>query len=194
MPDKVVVGIPPAIRLRFDEHHMKHKSTYWLALALLCAVPFYAQTPKSTGSLNGRVFAISTAGGLLPARMASGWVLSCNEIKAPDELYQDACTFFQASLNHRKQICGTVAACLNSAATNSLLDTLEWTKQHHTKAVAFTTDEEGFFSLSHPSMGTMMIFAYGQAGIEQCVWIQGGIVFNGASQTVKLSSPFSGSR
>jgi hypothetical protein len=171
---------------------MKYKNARWFALAMLFAVPLYAQTSKSTGGLNGRVFAISGGGGLLPARMASGWVLSCNEIKAPDELYQDACTFFQASLNHRKQMCGVALACITSAAMHSLEDTLEWTKQHRIKAVAFTTDEEGFFNLDRPPVGTMMIFAYGQSGSEQCVWIQSGITFKGASLTVKLSSPFSG--
>jgi hypothetical protein len=176
------------------KYHMKSKNSRWIALALLCAVPFYAQTPKRTATLNGRVFAISVEGGLLPARMASGWVLSCNEIKVPDELYQDACNFFQASLHHRKQFCGTSATCITSAAMHSLEETLEWTRQHHTRVFAFTADEEGFFNLSHLPTATMLIFAYGQAGSEQCVWIRDGIAFKGVSQTVKLSSPFSGTR
>ena len=143
--------------------------------------------------MKGRVFAISRAGGLFPARMAKGWLLSCQKVKAPDELYEDACAFFDATLTHRSEHCGGSAYCLNTAAKMSLSDALDWAKDHHTRATNFETDEEGYFSIGGHAQESILGIAFGQAGRMECVWIEQAVISGDSSKQLKWGKPFSAS-
>jgi hypothetical protein len=125
--------------------------------------------------------------------MAKGWVLSCRKVNALDEEYQDACTFFAKSFAYRSErmACGISSYCLKMAAMNSIEDAIKWAHLHNTEVVPFMTDEEGFFKAGPLKENVVMVFAYGQSGMQQCIWSESGIVFKfaGFENNIKLSKP-----
>jgi hypothetical protein len=141
-------------------------------ILFLAAVALSAQTPQPAGKLKGRVFAISGAGALLPARMAEGYLIRCGSTPA--------CAYLlNAEAEMQTKLSCVAESCRYLAATNAFRQTSE----KYGPFAKIEADEEGYFTV--PSGGRFLLFIVGQAGASKCIWQD---FFDGKGP-VKLSKP-----
>jgi hypothetical protein len=151
----------------------------------------------SLGSISGRVFAITKAGDLKPARIAHVYLLSATKMNSTKngESNQDTAliVFLRKYLELMKEKePGTNASChidlLN--VSKSLSAALDWTKNNGaTSSMYFTdTDEDGFFQIANLPPGDYGMIVRGQAGSNDAYWEQDVSLKPGEALMVKVSS------
>lgn len=183
-------------------------------MGMLAAAPTLAQqsgskptgTPpqkmphSATGSVSGRIFLITKAGDLKPARMArlylfweNGSAVAAVEAAAGAEtspglfyLKKNLEATEDANKTGASQLCRT--DLLN--ADKAVLATLDWAQEHKLMAYVATldADEEGQFSVGKIRPGLYELIARGQAGINDAYWLQQITVKSGQKTEVKVSS------
>jgi len=170
-----------------------------------------AKTAVKPGGISGRVFAITNAGDIKPARMADVYlfyVVRSANFSLPDvhKEYQGSAGGDQWMDQELKRL-KTYGQWLeeNGSTTSEVLicrrellsydepviGTMKWAEQQNKDWQVLTgnTDEEGMIDLtvSHPGMYRLVV--HGRAGFNDAVWQSDVVVTPGAATKVKLSAP-----
>jgi len=200
---------------------MNHKSAVLALMVVLagCAVAQQKSPSKATsGVVSGSVFAITKAGDLKPARMASIYVFyifrsaKWAEAHPEDENSAGAAwmTIRNEEMQKRLQEKETPEGMRESDSESchktlllylkALQETRKWVTDRHKdwQMITADADENGAFKARVPRSGRYLVVAYGRAGMNDAFWDNSsgsGIGIDlvvGATTTVKLSSPEDG--
>jgi hypothetical protein len=167
-----------------------------------------AKPDVKSGVVSGRVFVITRAGDLKPARIAKVYLLyvdtdeySAGHFFLTDHEKQLGETFKKLSEEHpdtrvffgnRLQYHICLAALQDySISLSRTFDLVSLTKKEW-QLITRQTDEEGNFKISVPHAGKYALIVFGQAGFNDAFWIDDSVIVSpGAETTVKMASPVS---
>jgi hypothetical protein len=166
---------------------------------------------RKLGSISGRVFAVTKAGDLKPARFAHVYVFG----DLPNPLHESAQTvFLQGTIDGENRLARWIKATDNYSEAvvcqkgllivdESLDKVAQWVEQNkmYSQLKGTDADEEGKFRVSGVASGTYTVVIRGRAGINDAYWqadvfvgLDGKVTeFAGGAATqvaeVKLGSP-----
>ena len=198
--------------LRRVSKRMRYSVTSAFSMTLFCTSSAQVHNAKSTtskGTITGRVFAITNAGDLKPARMAEVHILylhgvgrarPAGEGETAGMIYMEESN--KASELYMKQLDASGASwsdkmlCMNDLHTFEpvILKVIDWASVHKKTAqlISTQTDEEGRFSTLAPP-GEYIVLVRGRAGYNEALWDTNPLndiqVGPGARVEVKLGSP-----
>jgi hypothetical protein len=171
-----------------------------LGLLTMTPVFAYSQQHPSTkvanapGVVSGRVFAITGAGDIKPARVATVYLLYVyrsvkyaeahpeDENSAGMEWLKQRNTAFENFMDERKtngESWSDSLDCQTELLTyrKALLGTLNWatSKNKPWQIIGTETDEEGMFRVEVPRPGKYTLIVRGRAGFNEAAWISENI-------------------
>jgi hypothetical protein len=199
-------------------HHVISGSFLCLLIASSATLTGAQAKPqtKSTvkpGVVSGRVFLITVAGDLKPARMAKVYLLYMYRSVAYAEAHEEdqnsaAMAWMKAynkaledGVNGLKEKSAAPGYHYNEAVeclgklteySRALTETLDWvsTNKKEWQIVTGQADEEGNFRISVPRPGDYDLFIDGHAGFNDAVWETHPLTVKpGTETTVKIGSP-----
>jgi hypothetical protein len=193
---------------------------FWFIFFLLTAANSQVRTKpadaigkKPSGSISGRVFAITRAGDLKPARLARVYLMGGLTIP-PDSAVS---VFFDKQLSERKDLRSSGALTNDSEEllcrkelliiTNSVRAAAKWVGENkkYSEFLTAQADEEGAFQISGIAPGGYTLAVLGRAGANDAYWevdvffiqlgakmswrVAAGSDLPGKDVSIKLSSP-----
>ena len=184
---------------------------FWFIAAVGTANGQHSQHKAASsimGSLSRRVFAITKAGDLKPARMADVYILYASGVARDGksvDVGETAELVFMEEQNHAQALyVGEIGknpqwsegeTCMHDLATfrPSMIKALEWVEDHkkQNQLVKTQTDEDGNFSASLP-VGKYHVYVRGRAGFNEALWdteLEYVAIQPGAHVVLKLPSP-----
>jgi hypothetical protein len=164
------------------------------------AEPKMANPPApATGTLSGRVFAITKGGDIAPARMANVFVIPTETAEGVDVTQKLNSAIFAARTEALSRIREVedkyddqTLACnmdLDEGYKKGIRQTLHWF-DNSDQAFARTTDEDGQFLFANVlPPNRYFVIVMGEAGYNNAVWMGTIVLKSGGSLKVKMSSP-----
>jgi hypothetical protein len=192
---------------------------FWLLVTSSTVLTGAQAKPKTKASvkpgvLSGRVFLITVAGDIKPARMAKVYVLYMYRSVAYAEAHKDdqdsagmkwlraynkameddlkAHEEKSADPNHHYS---EAVWCLGKLAQHAkaIRETLDWVSANNKgwQFIIGQADEEGYFSIPIPHPGRYHLIINGHAGFNDAVWVtdEDITIDPGVETTIKMSSP-----
>jgi len=169
-----------------------------------------AKTEVKPGVVSGRVFLITVAGDIKPARMAEVFLfyassdpnplhkLGDSAYKAWMEAYHEKMEEVIKEMQRRRAAqdfsdTDKGVSCRRDMETylSVLSKTLGWVVANKKawQVITGRADEEGHFRISVPRPGLYMMITKGRAGLNEAIWSDDITISPGKETTVKMSSP-----
>jgi hypothetical protein len=185
------------------------KTAIFVTVLFFAAPAIHAQTHASTatttGTVEGKVFAVTRGGDLKPARMPTIYLFYKGpgenlEANSADDHYQNALIAAFTETTRRSLAAARAGSfgdegleCRENLldTDRSLANTAQWAldKKKVQQVLMTDGDEEGHFRIAKVPVGRYRLVARGQAGANDAYWESSIVVKAGVATTAKLTSP-----
>ncbi len=132
-----------------------------------------SQTPGSDGEISGRIFLITKAGDLKPARLAQVVLLAGSDAETPATVYYNK-RLENMKASYQSLVAPGDASCRAELLvfSSSLKSTLQWGEANgkRDQIRIIESDEEGAFHFPKIPPGSYTLVAWGHAGANDAYW------------------------